>query len=114
MGCAANNTPLQGYIYVEAAKESHVKDAIKGLRTVFSGKGVRLVPINEMVDAVTVNKKAKDAIGECSSAHHVAQTAGLLTWHAAQMIDACYAMHRGLHERGPSRILTDLHACGAC
>lgn len=49
---------------MEAQKESHVKDAIRGLRTVFAGKGARLVPINEMVDAVTVNKKAKDALGK--------------------------------------------------
>ncbi|GFR39839.1 hypothetical protein Agub_g334 [Astrephomene gubernaculifera] len=35
-------------------------DAIRGLRTVYVGKGAKLVPLNEMVDAVTVNKKAKD------------------------------------------------------
>ncbi|GLC43354.1 hypothetical protein PLESTB_001336800 [Pleodorina starrii] len=51
---------LPGFIYVEAAKESHVMDAIRGLRTVYVGKGAKLVPLNEMVDAVTVNKKAKD------------------------------------------------------
>ncbi|GIL82005.1 hypothetical protein Vretimale_1566 [Volvox reticuliferus] len=51
---------LPGFIYVEAAKESHVMDAIRGLRTVYVGKGAKLVPLNEMVDAVTVNRKAKD------------------------------------------------------
>ncbi len=54
----------QGYLYVEAEKEAHVKDAIKGLRTMFSSKGVKLVPLMEMVEAITVNKKAKMNIGE--------------------------------------------------
>ncbi len=58
----------QGFIYVEAAKESHVMDAIRGLRTVYVGKGAKLVPLNEMPDAVTVNKKAKDDLGERSAA----------------------------------------------
>lgn len=36
-----------------------VLDAIRGLRTMFISKGAKLVPLNEMVDAITVNKKAK-------------------------------------------------------
>ncbi|KAL6761443.1 global transcription factor [Haematococcus lacustris] len=50
---------LKGSVYVEADKEAHVREAIRGLRTVFVSKGVALVPLDEMVDAVTVNKKAK-------------------------------------------------------
>ncbi|GAX85054.1 hypothetical protein CEUSTIGMA_g12474.t1 [Chlamydomonas eustigma] len=53
---------LKGYLYVEAEKEAHVKDAIKGLRSMFYGKGVKLVPLAEMVDAITVNRKAKMTI----------------------------------------------------
>lgn len=29
-------------------------------------QGVRLVPLNEMVDAITINKKVKATIGECT------------------------------------------------
>jgi transcription elongation factor SPT5 len=52
----------QGFVYVEAYKESHVKEAIRGLRNFFPSKGVRLVPLKEMVDAITVNRKAKAAM----------------------------------------------------
>ena len=55
---------LQEYVYIEAEKEAHVRDAIRGLRTVFISKGVRLVPLPEMVHAVTVNKAAKSTICE--------------------------------------------------
>ena len=54
-GCAI----LQGYIYVEAHKESHVKEAIRGLTCLFYGKGGQLVPMKEMVDAITVKSTAK-------------------------------------------------------
>jgi len=53
----------QGYIYVEAFKEAHVKEAVRGLRICFQSKGAQLVPLREMVDAVTVNAKARAAIG---------------------------------------------------
>ena len=49
---------LQGFIYVEAEKESHVLDAIRGLRTVYYGKGAKLVPTEQMVDTLTVNRVA--------------------------------------------------------
>ena len=54
---------LQGYIYIEAYKESHVKDAVRGLRNIYSSKPPKLVPVKEMVDAITVNRKAKAMIG---------------------------------------------------
>ena len=66
----------QGIIYVEAEKEAHVRDAIRGLRTMFSSKGVRLVPLQEMVDAITVNKKAKLALGACRVQVQVLGSAG--------------------------------------
>ncbi|BDA45194.1 Transcription elongation factor SPT5 [Coccomyxa sp. Obi] len=50
---------LKGYIYVEAHKESHVKEAIRGLTCLFYGKGGQLVPMKEMVDAITVKSTAK-------------------------------------------------------
>ena len=46
-------------MYVEAFKESHVAEAVRGLRNVLISRGVRLVPLKEMVDAITVNTKAK-------------------------------------------------------
>lgn len=57
-------------MYVEAYKEAHVKEAIRGLRNFFPSKGVKLVPLKEMVDAITVNRKAKAAMRESSSRHH--------------------------------------------
>ena len=53
----------QGYIYIEAYKESHVKDAVRGLRNIYTSKAPKLVPVKEMVDAITVNRKAKAMIG---------------------------------------------------
>ena len=54
---------LQGYMYIEAFKEAHVREAIRGLRNVLVSRGVKLVPLNEMVDAISVNTKAKKAMG---------------------------------------------------
>lgn len=48
---------------MEAEKEAHVRDAIRGLRTIFASKGVKLVPLVEMVDAITVNQKEKKEVG---------------------------------------------------
>ena len=62
---------LQGYLYVEAHKESHVTDAIKGLRIIRVSKGARLVPLKEMVSAIYVNTQAKSQLGvlQCSQWH---------------------------------------------
>ncbi len=51
-------------MYVEAFKESHVMEAIRGLRNVLISKGAKLVPLREMVEAITVNTRAKKAIGD--------------------------------------------------
>ena len=55
---------LQGFMYVEAFKEAHVMEAVRGLRNVLVSKGAKLVPLGEMVEAITVNAKAKKHIGE--------------------------------------------------
>lgn len=51
---------LKNYIYVEADKESHVKEACKGLRNIFSSAKVMLVPIKEMTDVLSVESKIVD------------------------------------------------------
>ncbi|OVA16081.1 Transcription elongation factor Spt5 [Macleaya cordata] len=50
---------LKGYIYVEADKEAHVREACKGLRNIYSMK-VMLVPIKEMTDVLSVESKVVD------------------------------------------------------
>ncbi len=54
---------IQGYLYIEAHKESHVTDATKGLRIIYHSKGARLVPLKEMVSAIYVNRQAKSQLG---------------------------------------------------
>lgn len=50
---------LKNYIYVEADKEAHVKEACRGLRNIYAMK-VMLVPIREMTDVLSVESKAID------------------------------------------------------
>ncbi|KAL6315741.1 hypothetical protein AAG906_007164 [Vitis piasezkii] len=50
---------LKNYIYIEADKEAHVKEACKGLRNIYAQK-VMLVPIREMTDVLSVESKAVD------------------------------------------------------
>ncbi|XP_022141427.1 putative transcription elongation factor SPT5 homolog 1 isoform X2 [Momordica charantia] len=50
---------LKNYIYIEADKEAHVREACKGLRNIYSQK-VMLVPIKEMTDVLSVESKAID------------------------------------------------------
>ena len=47
---------LPGHVYVEAARESHVDDALRGMRGVFGFKRV-LVPINEMTSVVVARRR---------------------------------------------------------
>ncbi|CAN6440905.1 unnamed protein product [Victoria cruziana] len=49
---------LKNYIYVEADREAHVKEAIKGLRNIFSSSKIMLVPIKEMTDVLSVESKS--------------------------------------------------------
>ncbi|KAI3942315.1 hypothetical protein MKW92_041452 [Papaver armeniacum] len=52
---------LQNYIYVEADKEAHVREACKGLKILDTRKIV-LVPIKEMTDVVSAKGKALDIV----------------------------------------------------
>jgi len=47
---------LKGHVYVEADKESHVREALKGIRDLFAWK-IKLVPIKEMTDVLNVTRK---------------------------------------------------------
>ncbi|KAL4420140.1 hypothetical protein ABPG77_010356 [Micractinium sp. CCAP 211/92] len=53
---------LKGYIYVEAHKEAHVKEALRGLRMIYASKPPKLVPLREMVDAIRVMRGTEKAI----------------------------------------------------
>lgn len=47
---------LKGYVYIEAYKDAHVREALKGLRPFYASKPPKLVPLTEMVAAITVPK----------------------------------------------------------
>ncbi|XP_062233340.1 putative transcription elongation factor SPT5 homolog 1 isoform X1 [Phragmites australis] len=51
---------LKNYIYVEAEKEAHVKEACKGLRNIYASAKITLVPIKEMSDVLSVESKSVD------------------------------------------------------
>ncbi|KAL0438186.1 UNVERIFIED_CONTAM: putative transcription elongation factor SPT51 [Sesamum latifolium] len=50
---------LKNYIYIEADKEAHVREAVKGMRNIYPTK-IMLVPIKEMTDVLSVESKAID------------------------------------------------------
>ncbi|KAA8546512.1 hypothetical protein F0562_002749 [Nyssa sinensis] len=50
---------LKNYIYIEADKEAHVREACRGMRNRYSNK-IILVPIKEMTDVLSVESKAID------------------------------------------------------
>ncbi|KAF5735460.1 Global transcription factor group A2 isoform 1 [Tripterygium wilfordii] len=50
---------LKNYIYIEADKEAHVREACKGLRNIYAQK-IMLVPIREMTDVLSVESKSID------------------------------------------------------
>ncbi|KAL5711087.1 hypothetical protein ACHQM5_021579 [Ranunculus cassubicifolius] len=52
---------LKNYIYVEAEKEAHVKEACKGMgNLIYTGAKMVLVPIKEMTDVVSVKSKESE------------------------------------------------------
>ena len=57
---------LKGFIYVEARSESHVLKALGGLRSVFFSKKPKLVPIEEMVTAISYIKPKTKAVKQGS------------------------------------------------
>ncbi|CAH9064325.1 unnamed protein product [Cuscuta epithymum] len=50
---------LSNFIYIEADKEAHVREACKGMRNIYPAK-IMLVPIKEMTDVLSVESKAVD------------------------------------------------------
>lgn len=50
---------LKNFIYIEADKEAHVREACKGMRNIYPAK-LMLVPIKEMTDVLSVESKAID------------------------------------------------------
>lgn len=68
---------LQGYIYVEARKDADVKEAVRGLRMIYGSKPPALVPLREMVDAITVPRDKTRAIGTLSCG---LETPSVLHW----------------------------------
>ena len=54
------NEQALGYIFLEAYKEAYVKEALSGLRGVYTNK-MSLIPVKEMVDTVTIVKQTKIA-----------------------------------------------------
>ncbi len=70
---------MQGHIYVEAFKEAHMKEAVKSLRMFYHSKPAKLVPLKEMVDAITVHRSVKAVIGAHARVHGRA--------------DACWEVH---------------------
>lgn len=54
---------IPGYIYVEAYQQAHVLSAVQGMANIYASK-IRLVPVNEMVDCLTIKiKPAEIKIG---------------------------------------------------
>ncbi|KAJ8331441.1 transcription elongation factor spt5 [Batrachochytrium dendrobatidis] len=50
---------LQGYVYIEAMKQAHVMAAIQGVNNIYVSK-LQLVPVNEMVDCLSIKGKTLD------------------------------------------------------
>ena len=79
---------LKGYIYVEAEREDQVRKALQGMRHVYHGKPVRLVPIAEMVDSISVTKKEVEVVKLDS---WVRMRTGVYKGDLAQVTDVNYA-----------------------
>lgn len=56
---------LKGFLYIEAFKETHVREATRGLRIIRNSKDPHMVPLREMAESITVNLAAKAPIGSC-------------------------------------------------
>ncbi|PHT51122.1 hypothetical protein CQW23_10869 [Capsicum baccatum] len=51
---------LQNFIYIEADKEYHVREACKGMRNIFLKNKMVMVPIKEMSDVLTMKKRERE------------------------------------------------------
>jgi len=85
---AVSQDHLKGYIYVEAEREDYVRKALQGMRHVYHSKPIRLVPINEMVDSISVAKKEVSVVKQDS---WVRMRTGVYKGDLAQVIDVNYA-----------------------
>jgi transcription elongation factor SPT5 len=79
---------LKSYVYVEAEREDHVKKALAGMRHVYHMKPIRLVPIKEMVDSISVTKKKVENVVVGS---WVRMRGGVYKGDLARVVDANYA-----------------------
>ena len=68
-----------------------MKDAVRGLRNIYSSKAPKLVPVKEMVDAITVNRKAKAMIGGVQSLI-LSPLAGSITLPCLSQLSCWYLM----------------------
>ncbi|KAJ3182149.1 transcription elongation factor spt5 [Gaertneriomyces sp. JEL0708] len=51
---------LKGYIYVESRTQAHVLQALDGINHVFLNNKLRLVPVDEMVDCLSIKTKDRE------------------------------------------------------
>ena len=79
---------LKSYVYVEAEREDHVRKALAGMRHVYHTKPIRLVPIKEMVDSISVTKKKVENVVVGS---WVRMRGGVYKGDLARVVDANYA-----------------------
>ena len=79
---------LKSYVYVEAEREDHVRKALAGMRHVYHTKPIRLVPIKEMVDSISVTKKKVENVVVGS---WVRMRGGVYKGDLARVVDATYA-----------------------
>ena len=85
---AAVQDHLKCYIYVEAEREAHVKHALAGMRHVYHSKAIKLVPIKEMVDSISVTKKK---VANIVHGSWVRMRGGVYKGDLARVIDVNYA-----------------------
>lgn len=87
LSCVAQDH-LKGYIYVEAEREDQVRKALTGMRHVYHSKPIRLVPIKEMVDSISVVKKEVETVKVDS---WVRMRTGVYKGDLANVVDVNYA-----------------------
>ncbi|PNT69552.1 hypothetical protein BRADI_3g57590v3 [Brachypodium distachyon] len=81
---------LKNYIYVEAEKEAHVKEACKGLRNIFTSAKITMVPTREMTDVLSVTSKSVDL----SSDTWVRMKLGIYKGDLAKVVDVDDMRHK--------------------
>ena len=79
---------LKSYVYIEAEREDHVRRALNGMRHIYHAKPIRLVPIKEMVDSISVTKKK---VANVVMGSWVRMRGGVYKGDLARVIDTNYA-----------------------